>query len=153
MNLVRRLLMPSLVSRPVLGVTGLTRHYGCTDDRSIVHSFPRVKTQGNGPQKYVLAAVYLHGEMVDVKYVIRASQDAKYHLHIYDKLKEEASKLNLCTQCFGGGYLEHDPGKGYIKIYGRSKLLGKANHRDTRDILCEEYPTYIIDAEHGGMDN
>lgn len=148
MNLVRKLMVP--FTRPVLSVTRL---YGCTVDRSNVHSIPTVVTQGSGPLKYVLAAVYVHGEMVDVKYVIRASQDAKYHLQIYDNLREEAAKLDLCTQCFGGGYLEHDPGKSYIKIYGRSKLLGKANHRDTRDILCEKYPTYEIDAEHGGMDN
>lgn len=146
MNVLRKILVPAI--RPVFHVP---RSYSCPVSVAF-DAIPKVVANGKGPLKYILAAVYSHGEMVNAKYVVRAAEGVKYHLHLYDKLRQDAAKVDMCTQCLGGGYLEHDPKKGYIKIYGRSKLLGKANHRDTRDILCEKYPTYVIDAEHGGMD-
>ncbi|KAH8402927.1 hypothetical protein KR222_000385, partial [Zaprionus bogoriensis] len=149
-----------------------SRNYTCPAVSNLV-GFPVVRIS-NGKLKYILAKVYIHGEMQHAKTVIRAVGRVKYHreysdrliltitetrmkclasiVHIYDELQREANKLELCTQCLGGGILVHDPDNSYIKIYGRSHTLGKADHRETRDILCDEYPTYKIDAEHGGMD-
>lgn len=135
----------------VRSAIGCTRRF-CCPHVSPVRGFPRVVTHGEGPMKYVLAKVYVHGEMDFAKLVIRANSEAEHHLHVYDSLRDEASKVDLCTQCLGGGILEHEPDNSYMKIHGRSALLGKADHRETRDILCEQYPDYRIDAERGGMD-
>lgn len=73
---------------------------------------------------------------------------------VYDQLQKEANKFDLCTQCLGGGIMVHDNDKNYIKIYGRSQTLGKADHHETREVLYEDckYSAYKIDAESGGQD-
>ncbi|KAH8293274.1 hypothetical protein KR018_006722 [Drosophila ironensis] len=113
--------------------------------------FPVAKIE-DGKNKYMMAHVYIHGDMGNAKTVIRTSAKAKYHIDIYDALQAEAHKLGLCTQGLGGGYLVHDAQNKYIKIYGRSQLLGKANHEDAREILQPIYGEHKIDAETGGME-
>ncbi|XP_017033964.1 sex-regulated protein janus-B [Drosophila kikkawai] len=114
-------------------------------------SFPVAKIEP-GKSKYMMAHVYIHGEMRTAKKVIRSLAKAKYHLDVYDKLKEEAEKLGLCTQGLGGGYLVHDNSKKYIKLYGKSLTLGKADHEAAKDILQKMYKDHKIDAESGGIE-
>ncbi|KAH8245074.1 hypothetical protein KR032_004430 [Drosophila birchii] len=114
-------------------------------------AFPVVKIQP-GKSKYMMAKVYIHGEMGSAKQVIRSNAKAKYHLDVYDELKKEAEQQGLCTQGLGGGYLVHDKAKKYIKLYGKSVSLGKANHEAAKEVLQNGYDDHKIDAESGGIE-
>ncbi|EDV58321.1 sex-regulated protein janus-B [Drosophila erecta] len=118
--------------------------------RSLV-AFPVAKVE-SGKSKYMMAHVYIHGEMGSAKQVIRSHSKAKYHLDVYDELKKEAEAMGLCTQGLGGGYLVHDKEKKYIKLYGKSQALGKADHEAARELLQPIYNDHKIDAESGGME-
>jgi len=139
--------------------------------RSLV-AFPVAKVE-SGKSKYMMAHVYIHGEMGSAKQVIRSHAKAKYHrkwnsshdlwvtlyyilshspVDVYDELKKEAEAMGLCTQGLGGGYLVHDKEKKYIKLYGRSQALGKADHEAARELLQPIYNDHKIDAESGGME-
>ncbi|XP_030561311.1 sex-regulated protein janus-B [Drosophila novamexicana] len=148
MDKVRKLIFPTW--RPIVRAA---RNYCCDQKVKNLVTFPEV-TIGDGKLKYILAKVYVHGEMGQAKTVVRGVSRVKYHLDVYDQLQREANSLDLCTQCLGGGIMVHDCDKNYIKIYGRSQTLGKADHHETRDVLHEQekYSAYKIDAESGGMD-
>ncbi|EDW76202.2 uncharacterized protein Dwil_GK15329 [Drosophila willistoni] len=114
-------------------------------------NFPLIK-MSEGKFKYIMAQVYIHGAMASAREVIRGSSSQKYHIDIYDTLRKEAKQYDLCTQCTGGGYIVHDSQNKYLKIYGRSQAMGKADHEKTREILSEKYPGYKIDAEPGDFE-
>ncbi|XP_022230869.2 sex-regulated protein janus-B [Drosophila obscura] len=145
MDITRKLLAPTW--RPLMQAA--TRLYCDSSVRALIN-FPLTKLEA-GKNKYVLSHVYIHGMMGSAKQVIRSSPRAKYHLHVYDKLQKEAAGLGLCTQGLGGGYLVYDPQKKYIKLYGKSGVLGKADHDKAKDILRKVHPDFKIDAESGGM--
>ncbi|XP_017860355.1 PREDICTED: sex-regulated protein janus-B isoform X1 [Drosophila arizonae] len=148
MDKVRKLVLTTW--RPVL--RKVTRMCCDAKVKNLV-AFPEVNI-GEGKLKYILAKVYVHGEMGQSKTVIRGVSRVKYHLDVYDQLQKEANKLDLCTQCLGGGIMVHDNDKHYIKIYGRSQTLGRADHHEAREVLHEhdKYSSYKIDAESGGQD-
>ncbi|KAH8410024.1 hypothetical protein KR009_004263 [Drosophila setifemur] len=145
MDITRKFLKP--VWRPMMQAA---RTYCDNPLRKLV-AFPAVQIQ-DGKSKYMMAHVYVHGEMGNAKQVIRSNAKAKYHLDVYDELKKEAEEMGLCTQGLGGGYLVHDNEKKYIKLYGRSQSLGKADHEDAREILQRIYSDHKIDAESGGLE-
>ncbi|KAH8255518.1 hypothetical protein KR038_004956 [Drosophila bunnanda] len=122
----------------------------CERPRNLV-LFPVAKIV-SGKSKYMMAKVYIHGEMGKAKEVVRSNSSAKYHLDIYDALKEEAEDKGLCTQGQGGGFLIHDEQKKYIKLYGKSQSLGKANHEAAKEVLLTVYEGYKIDAEPGDIE-
>ncbi|KAH8329150.1 hypothetical protein KR074_004760 [Drosophila pseudoananassae] len=126
------------------------RSYCDNPNRHLI-TFPVAQIQ-EGKSKYMMAYVYIHGEMANAKIVIRSNAKAKYHLDVYDELQKEASKKGLCTQGLGGGYMVHDPEKKYMKLYGRSTTLGKADHENAREVLQPSYSDHKIDAESGGME-
>ncbi|KAM8715024.1 hypothetical protein ACLKA7_002126 [Drosophila subpalustris] len=146
MDKVRKLISPTWRSFQLA-----TRKFCCDNRMSSLVSFPEVAV-GDGKLKYILAKVYIHGEMGHAKTVVRTLGRVKYHLNIYDQLQKEAAAKNLCTQCLGGGTLVHDPEKHYIKIFGQSQTLGRANHDETKSILNDKYPDYKIDAESSDTD-
>ncbi|XP_034667926.1 sex-regulated protein janus-B [Drosophila subobscura] len=145
MDITRKLLVPTW--RPLMRATRL---YCDSAVRSLIN-FPVVKME-KGKSKYVMSHVYIHGMMGSAKQVIRSSPRAKYHLHVYDKLQKEANGLGLCTQGLGGGYLVYDPQNKYIKLYGRSGVLGKADHEKAKEILRKACPGCKIDAESGEIE-
>ncbi|KAH8260055.1 hypothetical protein KR026_002426 [Drosophila bipectinata] len=126
------------------------RFYCDNPNRNLI-TFPVAQIQ-EGKSKYMMAYVYIHGEMANAKIVIRSNARAKYHLDVYDELQKEASQKGLCTQGLGGGYMVHDPEKKYMKLYGRSTTLGKADHENAREVLQPSYSDHKIDAESGGME-
>ncbi|XP_001355830.1 sex-regulated protein janus-B [Drosophila pseudoobscura] len=147
MDITRNLLLPTW--RPLLRAIRGPRSYSDSAVASLL-KFPSV-TLEEGKSKYVLSHVYIHGMMGQARQVIRSCPRAKYHLNIYETLKKEANKLGLCTQGLGGGYIEYDPQKKYIKVYGKSGVLGKADHKKSQAILHKAYPDVKIDAERGSM--
>ncbi|KAH8356806.1 hypothetical protein KR200_005386 [Drosophila serrata] len=146
MELARKFLKP--VWRPLACVV---RPYCEKPVRNLV-KFPVAKIQ-TGKSKYMMAKVYIHGEMGNAKEVIRSDSKAKYHLDVYDALKDEAEQQGLCTQGLGGGFLVHDEQKKYIKLYGKSQALGKANHESAKELLQRMYEGHKIDAESGDMES
>ncbi|ALC39021.1 CG18662 [Drosophila busckii] len=145
MDKVRKLILPTW--RPVLQAT---RKYCDVQMKKLV-TLPLVDIP-EGKFKYVAAKVYIHGDMGHARTIVRGFQRVKYHLDVYDRVQNEVAALELCTQCVGGGYIVHDKEKKYIKIYGKSQTLGKADHRETKSILHSKFPDYHIDAQSGGME-
>ncbi|XP_062127082.1 sex-regulated protein janus-B [Drosophila sulfurigaster albostrigata] len=146
MDMFRKLIVPTW--RPTLCAT---RNFCCPDQVSKLVGFPEIK-MGVGKLKYILAKVYIHGEEAHAKTVIRAVGSAKYHLKIYDALRKEAATKNLCTQCLGGGTIDHNLEKRFIKISGHSQTLGRADHEETKSILSDKYSDYKIHSESAPSD-
>ena len=75
---------------------------------------------------------------------------ADYHADIYDKVEEMLTKQGLDCECLGGGRIQHDKDKKYIKVYGYSMGFGKANHQRSVDLLKREYIDYNIEWSDDG---
>lgn len=52
--------------------------------------------------------------------------------------------LPLKCEALGGGYIDHNPEKRRIHIYGTTIGFNKANHRRTAILVKEKYPNYNV---------
>ncbi|XP_030377591.1 sex-regulated protein janus-B [Scaptodrosophila lebanonensis] len=105
-----------------------------------------------GKFRYLMIMAYIHGETRTARTLIRGYKNIENHLEGYDKVQAEVHDKDLCTQCLGGGWMDHDDCHKVISIWGKSKVLGKADHREAKDILKKVYPGYTFKYEKGGMD-
>ena len=48
--------------------------------------------------------------------MVRGYKWAEYHADIYDREEESLRKAGLDGQCLGGGRIQHDPAKKYLKV-------------------------------------
>ena len=55
------------------------------------------------------------------KLMVRGYKWAEYHADIYDPEDEKLRKVGLDAQCLGGGRIEHQPAKNYLKVQARSE--------------------------------
>lgn len=64
------------------------------------------------------------------------------------------------TECLGGGRIEHNPDKKYLKVYGYSQVrvffsiytkgFGKADHLESKKILLTKFKDYEIETTDEG---
>ena len=55
------------------------------------------------------------------KLMVRGYKWAEYHADIYDREDEKLRKVGLDAQCLGGGRIEHQPAKNYLKVQAGSE--------------------------------
>nr|P83752.1 RecName: Full=Sex-regulated protein janus-A [Drosophila teissieri]P83753.1 RecName: Full=Sex-regulated protein janus-A [Drosophila yakuba]AAG50362.1 janusA [Drosophila yakuba]AAG50363.1 janusA [Drosophila teissieri] len=109
---------------------------------------PLVHISPEGIFKYVLINVIDGGDAS--KAVVRGFDDCTWHADIFDREEEVFKKLGLRAECPGGGRIEHNPEKKYLKVYGYSQGFGKADHAQTKRILATKYPDYTIETSDEG---
>lgn len=103
----------------------------------------------SGIFKYVLIELYAtdpdQPETEHSKLIVRGKLSAEYHADVYDAEEELIRGKGLDSQCLGGGRIEHDSAKKYIRVYGYSVGFGRAQHTKSVDILKKKYPEYTIE--------
>ncbi|XP_068153377.1 sex-regulated protein janus-A [Drosophila tropicalis] len=112
-----------------------------------------VDIDNSGIFKYVLIKV-TGNEAADgtepSKNIVRGYADCQWHADIYERTQESVKGTGLDTECLGGGRIEHNPDKKYIKIYGYSQGYGKADHLESKRILLTKYKDYEIETTDEG---
>lgn len=95
-----------------------------------------------GVFKYVLIEVTAEDESGQevTRHLVRGFRAAEYHADIYEPEEESVRAQGLDAQCLGGGRIQHDPDRKYIKVYGYSLGFGRANHARVVEILKTAYP-------------
>ncbi|KAH8356076.1 hypothetical protein KR200_009816, partial [Drosophila serrata] len=141
----------------------------------LIESVPLVKISPQGIFKYILINITDGGELT--KTVVRGFDDCEWHgkhlqcrfytfsnLHhsdidinatliladIFEREEVIFSAQKLKAECIGGGRIEHDPEKKYMKVYGYSQGFGKADHSQSKQILKTKYPDYRIEISDDG---
>ncbi|EDV93196.1 sex-regulated protein janus-A [Drosophila grimshawi] len=116
-----------------------------------VLALPLVDIDGAGIFKYVLIKITGSEDSREVeKNVVRGYADCQWHSDIYDRVMEVCKEKGLDTQCLGGGRIEHNPDKKYLKVYGYSQGFGKADHMESKRILQTKYSDYEIETTDEG---
>ncbi|EDV93195.1 sex-regulated protein janus-B [Drosophila grimshawi] len=107
-------------------------------------SVPKIQI-ASGEILYLLISIYIHGESLFARTIVRGRK-AKRHLNLYDRIRSEMQKLGLCTRALGGGMMNINSDSRKIKIYGKCKTFGRADHYRTKDILksSKKYGKYKI---------
>ncbi|EDW59252.2 sex-regulated protein janus-A [Drosophila virilis] len=112
---------------------------------------PLVDVDGKGIFKYVLIKVIGKEDCTDnEKNIVRGYADCDYHSDIYERVMKSCKKTGLETECLGGGRIEHNPEKKYMKVYGFSQGFGKADHLESKRILQTKYEDYEIETTDEG---
>ncbi|ALC46262.1 janA, partial [Drosophila busckii] len=114
---------------------------------------PLVDIDPQGIYKYILIKVYgkekSNGDEPSIK-IVRGYANCEWHADIYDRVQAICKRTGLDTECLGGGRIEHNPDKKYIKVYGHSTGFGKADHLESKRILLTEYKDYEIETSDEG---
>ncbi|KAH8417538.1 hypothetical protein KR222_001660, partial [Zaprionus bogoriensis] len=114
---------------------------------------PSVDIDDKGIFKYILIKV-CGDEIADgsepSKNIVRGYADCTWHADIYDRVQATCKKDGLDTECLGGGRIEHNPDKKYLKVYGYSQGFGKADHAESRRILQAKFKDYEIEITDEG---
>ncbi|XP_030558885.1 sex-regulated protein janus-B-like [Drosophila novamexicana] len=99
----------------------------------------------DGQILYLLMSIYIHGETLYSRTIVRG-QPAKNHVRVYDRVRSEMESLGLCVKPLGGGMMDVDNSARTMKIYGKCKTFGRANHYKTMEIMkeSENYKNYNI---------
>ncbi|XP_064553221.1 sex-regulated protein janus-A [Drosophila montana] len=114
-------------------------------------ALPLVDVDGKGIFKYILIKVIGKEDCTDnKKNIVRGYADCDYHSDIYERVMEACKKTGLETKCLGGGRIEHNPEKKYMKVYGYSQGFGKADHLESKRILQTKYKDYEIETTDEG---
>ncbi|XP_060526185.1 14 kDa phosphohistidine phosphatase-like [Cylas formicarius] len=119
-------------------------------------AIPQIKSVDIDPSgvfKYILIKVSSPNESgkFEDKLIVRGYAECPYHAGINDKTTEELQTLKVSksisdwrAKVLGGGRIKHDPQAKTINVYGYSQGYGKADHKQTVDILKSQYPDYSI---------
>lgn len=104
---------------------------------------PRVLI-GEGTLNYLLISIYIHGETLFARTIVRGHK--KSHTQLYDKIRSKMEKVGLCMKPLGGGILKVDGKAKTIKIHSMCRTFGQADHYKTKDILksSKQYENYKI---------
>ncbi|KAH8313755.1 hypothetical protein KR067_011383, partial [Drosophila pandora] len=109
---------------------------------------PLVNISDKGIFKYIQIVVINGGKTS--KTVVRGFDDCTWHADIFEREEAIFAKSGLKAECPGGGRIEHNPEKKYLKVYGYSQGFGKADHAQTKKILETQYPDYTIEISDDG---
>uniref|UniRef100_A0A0A9ZD48 Sex-regulated protein janus-A n=2 Tax=Lygus hesperus TaxID=30085 RepID=A0A0A9ZD48_LYGHE len=113
----------------------------------LLDQVPDVEIDPEGRFKYVLIRVYApttRDGNEPSKMVVRGNARGAYHADIYDETMQTLVKLNLDSECVGGGRIEHHPAQKIIKIYGYSQGFGKADHEISSELVKKAFPDYNV---------
>ncbi|XP_017858282.1 PREDICTED: sex-regulated protein janus-B-like [Drosophila arizonae] len=107
-------------------------------------NYPKVKL-GEGKLLYLLISIYMHGETLFSRTIVRGGR-AKKHLYLYDEIREELDELGLCSKALGGGMMNINAKSQEMTINGKCKTFGRADHHLTKEILLgtPEYKNFKI---------
>ncbi|KAH8388621.1 hypothetical protein KR093_011496, partial [Drosophila rubida] len=99
---------------------------------------------GEGKQNYLLVSIYIHGETIFARTVVRAHKDS--HVSLFDSFKSDMSEVGLCTKPLGGGMMNVDHSARTIKLKGACGTFGPADHRRARRIIksFKKYENYTV---------
>ncbi|BFF92242.1 sex-regulated protein janus-A [Drosophila madeirensis] len=113
---------------------------------------PSVDIDPTGIFKYILIKV-TGKETADgvepSKLIVRGYGDCEWHADIYERT-QKICKGGLDTECLGGGRIEHNPEKKYMKVYGHSTGYGRADHSESKRVLLTKYKDYEIETSDEG---
>ncbi|XP_017036830.1 sex-regulated protein janus-A [Drosophila kikkawai] len=112
-----------------------------------LEAVPLVKISPQGIFKYILINV---ADGDSIKTVVRGFDDCEWHADIFEREETIFMASKLKAECIGGGRIEHDPEKKYMKVYGYSQGFGKADHSQSKRILETKYPDYKIEISDDG---
>ncbi|KAH8311622.1 hypothetical protein KR044_007234 [Drosophila immigrans] len=119
---------------------------------------------GEGKQNYLLVSIYIHGETLFARTLVRAHKDShskstlfivKLVLHnpiylpaasLFENLKNDMAAVGLCTKPLGGGKMNVNEKARSITIGGACGTFGQADHQRAKEILksFEKYSNYKI---------
>ncbi|XP_034489270.1 sex-regulated protein janus-B-like [Drosophila innubila] len=99
---------------------------------------------GEGSLNYLLVSIYIHGETLFARTIVRAHKDS--HMALYDQVRSDMEEVGLCMKPLGGGMLNVDGKARKIKIHSMCKTFGEADHYRTKEILksSKKYENYKI---------
>ncbi|KAH8235805.1 hypothetical protein KR032_008117, partial [Drosophila birchii] len=112
-----------------------------------LEAVPLVKISSEGIFKYILINVT---DGAVTKTIVRGFDDCEWHADILEREEMILSASKLKAECIGGGRIEHNPQKKYMKVYGYSQGFGKADHSQSKRILVTKYPDYTIEISDDG---
>ncbi|XP_034126829.1 sex-regulated protein janus-A [Drosophila guanche] len=114
---------------------------------------PSVDIDPTGIFKYILIKV-TGKETTDgvepSKLIVRGYGDCEWHADIYERTQKICKGGALDTECLGGGRIEHNPEKKYMKVYGHSTGYGRADHSESKRVLLTKYKDYEIETSDEG---
>ncbi|MGH0125482.1 UNVERIFIED_CONTAM: hypothetical protein FKN15_054579 [Acipenser sinensis] len=103
-----------------------------------------VEIDPEGVFKYILVRVKVKGDAGEYKDIVRGTQSAEFHNHIFEKINPDLEKLGLECNCLGGGKIEHNSTEKKIRVFGLSTGFGKADHSVTVEKLKTVFTDYEI---------
>ncbi|KAK3731651.1 hypothetical protein QZH41_020051 [Actinostola sp. cb2023] len=115
-----------------------------------LEAVPDVQIDDKGVFKYILIKVKDSNDDSVCKYVVRGYSRADFHADILDEVQPSIEDLGLSAVCVGGGRIQHQPEESIILVYGYSMGFGRANHKETVEILKKEYPNYNVSYSNEG---
>ncbi|XP_030371473.1 sex-regulated protein janus-A [Scaptodrosophila lebanonensis] len=121
--------------------------------KKTLEDVPLVDIDARGIFKYILIKVTGTPDSDGVepsKIIVRGYADCEWHADIYERVQGLCHGTDFDTECLGGGRIEHDPDKKYIKIYGYSQGYGKADHIVSKRIIQTKYKDYEIETVDAG---
>lgn len=103
---------------------------------------PNVVIDDEGGRKYIVAKI-VDTQRVD-HLVVRANEWCEYHRDILNDLRKECDAC-FRAQCVGGGYINVDPEKKKIIIWGSSGDFGREPSRKaTVQMLQNAFPKFTV---------
>uniref|UniRef100_A0A3Q3X7R6 14 kDa phosphohistidine phosphatase n=1 Tax=Mola mola TaxID=94237 RepID=A0A3Q3X7R6_MOLML len=102
-----------------------------------------VEIDPEGTFKYILVRVKVKDGDVN-KDIVRGTQSAQYHNHIFEKVSPAMEALGMECKCLGGGKIEHNSREKKIRVFGESTAFGKADHSASVEKLKIAFSDYEI---------
>ncbi|XP_034115350.1 sex-regulated protein janus-B-like [Drosophila albomicans] len=98
----------------------------------------------DGSLNYLLVSIYIHGETLFARTLVRGHKDS--HKSLFENFKNDMAEVGLCTKPLGGGMMEVNDKARTIKIKGACQTFGKADHYKAKEILksFKKYENYKI---------
>lgn len=96
----------------------------------------------NRVEKYIVAKVISNKES---KLVIRAYRNCWFHRDVLSAFVGELTPNDFQVECIGGGLIDVDFEKKYIRIFGRSSQFGQEpDRKQTALMLQEAFPEFKV---------
>ncbi|XP_026479954.1 14 kDa phosphohistidine phosphatase-like [Ctenocephalides felis] len=108
-------------------------------------SIPVVDIDCDGVFKYILVHLCAY-DPKDNKVLVRGYARAKWHSDIFKEVETKVKEIvkGVDVRCLGGGKIDHERDYKQIKVFGTSQKYGKADHRQTVQLLKVKYPDYKV---------
>ncbi|XP_062121488.1 sex-regulated protein janus-B-like isoform X1 [Drosophila sulfurigaster albostrigata] len=75
----------------------------------------------DGSLNYLLVSIYIHGETLFARTLVRGHKDS--HKSLFENFKNDMAEVGLCTKPLGGGMMEVNDKARTIKIKGACQVI------------------------------